>query len=243
MSKKKLKSEIALKRGKRYAQAVLGLDKSEVRPLAEGIEQLKSRSNVKFDEVLEVAVNLGIDTKDSSQNVRGSVQMPNGLGKKVLVAVFVKDELKQQALDFGADIVGNDDLVEQIQKGEIKFDRCITTPDMMVKVSKVAKILGPRGLMPNPKLGTVTTNIEKAIKDAKAGTVDFRAEKSGIVHAGVGKLSFGEHELLSNVVSLYEAIQKARPSGVKGAYVKKISISSTMGPSFVVDLAEFKKDK
>ncbi|MGN7437830.1 MAG: 50S ribosomal protein L1 [Alcanivorax sp.] len=190
----------------------------------------------KFDETIEIAMNLNIDTKHADQQVRGMVTLPNGTGSTVRVAVFAKDDKAEEAKAAGADLVGAEDLVEQIQGGTIDFDRCIATPDMMALVGRVAKVLGPKGMMPNPKLGTVTPNVEKAVKDAKGGALEFRAEKAGIVHARVGKASFDGKKLEENVVAFVDAIQKARPAGAKGTYIGKVSISSTMGPGLKLDL-------
>lgn len=189
-----------------------------------------------FDETIEIAMNLNIDTKHADQQVRGMVTLPNGTGSTVRVAVFAKDDKAEEAKAAGADLVGAEDLVEQIQGGTIDFDRCIATPDMMALVGRVAKVLGPKGMMPNPKLGTVTPNVEKAVKDAKGGALEFRAEKAGIVHARVGKASFDGKKLEENVVAFVDAIQKARPAGAKGTYIGKVSISSTMGPGLKLDL-------
>lgn len=193
----------------------------------------KSRN---FDETIEIAMNLAVDTKHADQQVRGMVSLPNGTGATVRVAVFAKDAKAEEAKAAGADIVGAEDLVEQIQKGTIDFDRCIATPDMMGLVGRVAKVLGPKGMMPNPKLGSVTPNVEQAVKDAKGGALEFRAEKAGIVHARVGKASFDEKQLVENVAAFVEAIKRAKPSGAKGSYIEKVSLSSTMGPGLKVSL-------
>ncbi len=192
--------------------------------------------NRKFDETIEVAMNLGIDTKHADQQVRGMVSLPNGTGASVRVAVFAKDAKAEEAKKAGADIVGAEDLIDKIQNGQIDFDRCIATPDMMGLVGRVAKVLGPKGMMPNPKLGTVTPNIEQAVKDAKGGAIEFRAEKAGIIHARVGKVSFDEKKLAENIAAFIEAIKKAKPAGAKGTYIQKISLSSTMGPGLKIDL-------
>ena len=199
---------------------------------------LKAVGTTKFNQGVDVSINLGIDPTQSDQLVRGMVGMPNGLGKTVRVAVFAKGDKADIAKKAGAEIVGGDDLADMIQKGEINFDVCIATPDMMGTVGKIGKILGPRGLMPNPKLGTVTPDVEKAVKAAKAGQVEFKVEKAGIVHAGVGKVGFSEKEIAENVRSFIDAVNKAKPAGVKGNYIKKISISSTMGPGIKLDLAD-----
>ena len=223
--------------GKRLKAASAKISKEKLYTLKEAVALLKE-GNTKFNQTVDVAINLGIDPTQSDQLVRGMVAMPNGLGKTVRVAVFAKPDKAEVAKKAGADLVGADELVDAILKGEINFDVCIATPDMMGTVGKVAKILGPRGLMPNPKLGTVTPDVEKAVKAAKAGQVEFKVEKAGIVHAGVGKVGFGEKEITENVKTFIDAVNKAKPSGVKGTYIKKISISSTMGPGIKLDLAD-----
>ncbi len=230
------KTETNIVGSKRYKALVSGRDILKALPLDNAVEVIKSEANAKFDETVDIAVSLGVDVRHSDQNVRGATKMPNGLGKEVRVAVFAAEAKAAEAKKAGADIVGADDLVEAIQKGEINFDRCIATPDMMPLLGKVAKVLGPKGLMPNPKLGTVTDNVAEAVKEAKAGTVEFRAEKGGIVHAGIGKASFEKKALLENINSFIEALRQAKPSGVKGIYIKKVSLSSTMGSSVLVDL-------
>lgn len=224
--------------GKRYKAAAEAIDSAKVYSIADAVAAVKSGATAKFDETVDLAINLGVDPKHSDQMVRGSVAMPNGLGKAVRVAVFAKGPKADEAKEAGADIVGADDLVEMIQKGEMDFDRCIATPDSMALVGRVGKILGPRGLMPNPKLGTVTMDVAKAVAEAKSGQVEFRVEKAGIVHAGVGKASFDADKLQGNVMALLEAINKAKPSSIKAAYFQKISISSSMGPGVTVDLAD-----
>ena len=224
--------------GKRFKAAAAKIEKGKPYALKEAVTLLKSAGGTKFDQTVDVAINLGIDPTQSDQMVRGMVPMPNGLGKTVRVAVFAKGDKVEAAKKAGADIVGGDDLAEMIQKGEMNFDVCIATPDMMGVVGKIGKILGPRGLMPNPKLGTVTPDVEKAVKAAKSGQVEFKVEKAGIIHAGVGKVSFDEKAITENVVSFIAAVSKAKPAGVKGNYIKKISISSTMGPGITLDLAE-----
>ncbi len=223
--------------GKRFKTAASKVQKGKPYALKEAVSLLKN-GTTKFDQTVDVAINLGVDPTQSDQMVRGVVPMPHGLGKQVRVAVFAKGDKAEAAKKAGADLVGAEELVEAIQKGEMGFDVCIATPDMMGTVGKVAKILGPRGLMPNPKLGTVTPDVEKAVKAAKAGQVEFKLEKAGIIHAGVGKVSFSEQAIAENVVSLIAAVSKAKPSGVKGNYIKKISISSTMGPGITLDLTE-----
>jgi large subunit ribosomal protein L1 len=222
---------------KRLRAAYESVDRNTVYPLAEAVRLVKSNAKAKFDETIEVALNLGIDPRHSDQVVRGMISLPHGTGKKVRVAVFAQGAKADEARAAGADIVGADDLAGKVQQGEIDFDRCIATPDMMSMVGKLGKVLGPRGLMPNPKLGTVTPNVAEAVKAAKGGQVEFRAEKAGIVHAGIGKASFSEEALVANLRALIDAVNKAKPSGVKGAYVKKVSLSSTMGPGVKVDLA------
>ena len=200
------------------------------------VKFIKGNAKVKFDETIEIAMNLGIDPRHSDQQVRGVVQLPHGTGKSMRVAVFAKDAKAEDAKNAGADIVGAEDLAEKIQAGEIEFDRCIATPDMMAVVGRLGKVLGPKGLMPNPKLGTVTQDVATAVQAAKGGEVQFRCEKAGIVHAGVGKASFDEQALAENVRAFISAINKAKPSGVKGTYIVKASISSTMGPGIKLDM-------
>src|SRR3546814_4680302 len=224
-------------KGKRLAGAYTGIDRDGVYPMAEAIKLVKAKASAKFDETVEIAMNLGVDPRHSDQMVRGVVSLPHGTGKTVRVAVFAKDAKAEEAQAAGADIVGADDLMEQIQNGQINFDRVIATPDMMGVVGRLGKILGPRGLMPNPKLGTVTANVAEAVRAAKAGQVEFRAEKAGLVHAGIGKASFSEDALLANVSAFVEAIQRAKPAGAKGTYIKRVSVSSTMGPGVKVDTA------
>ena len=226
------------KEGKRIKAAREAVDTSKVYSLADAVKAVKANAKTKFDETIDVAINLGVDPKHADQIVRGSIAMPNGLGKSVRVAVFARDAKAEEAKKAGADIVGAEDLAEMIQKGDMDFERCIASPDMMAVVGRVGKLLGPRGLMPNPKLGTVTPNVADAVKAAKSGQVEFRAEKAGVVHAGIGKASFGEKELVENVKTLFNAIQKARPTGVKGTYVQKVSISSSMGVGVQIDVAE-----
>jgi large subunit ribosomal protein L1 len=224
--------------GKRLRKAYEGVDREKLHPLADAIKLVKGRASAKFDETVEIAINLGVDPKQSDQTVRGVIAMPHGLGKQVRVAVFAKGDKAEEAKKAGADIVGAEDLVESITKGEMNFDRCIATPDMMALVGRVAKLLGPRGLMPNPKLGTVTPNVAAAIKTAKSGEVEFRAEKAGIVHAGIGKASFTEQAIEENIRALVTAIGKAKPSGVKGGYIRRVHLSSTMGAAISVDVAD-----
>ncbi len=212
-----------------------GIDRSKLYPVDEAIKLVKERANAKFDETIEIAMNLGVDPRHADQMVRGVCNLPNGTGRSVRVAVFAKGAKAEEAKAAGADIVGAEDLAEQVQKGEINFDRCIATPDMMPVVGRLGKVLGPRGLMPNPKVGTVTNDVAQAVKDAKGGAVEFRVEKAGIVHAGVGKASFEEKALLENIKAFADCVMKAKPSGAKGAYLKRVALSSTMGPGVKVD--------
>ena len=212
-------------------------DRDAVHSVEDAVKLVKTNATAKFDESIEIAVNLGVDPRHADQQVRGVVNLPSGTGRDVRVAVFAKDAKAEEATAAGADIVGAEELVERIQGGFMEFDRVIATPDMMALVGRLGKVLGPRGLMPNPRVGTVTPNVGQAVKDAKGGAIEFRVEKAGIVHAGVGKASFSEDQILANVKALVEALQKAKPSGAKGTYVKKISLSSTMGPGFKIDPA------
>ena len=223
---------------KRLRTAREGLGRDATYALADAIREIKGRSAAKFDETVEIAMNLGIDPRHADQMVRGVVQLPNGTGKSVRVAVFARGDKAEEAKSAGADIVGAEDLAKEIQEGRIDFDRAIATPDMMAVVGRLGKILGPRGLMPNPKLGTVTPDVTGAVGAAKAGTVEFRAEKAGIVHAGVGKISFDESALAENVKAFVSAIIRAKPSGAKGTYVRRVALSSTMGPSVRLDVAK-----
>ena len=225
---------------KRMKKMYEGFDKEKLYTISEALKVLKEKSTVKFDETVDIAMNLGIDTKQSDQNIRGMVSLPNGTGKKCVVAVFAKGPKATEAKEAGADMVGDDDLIANILKGQINFDRCIATPDMMASLGKVAKVLGPKGLMPNPKLGTVTMNVKEAVEKAKAGQVEYRAEKSGIVHAGIGKLSFGEAKLEENVRAFIDVIAKAKPASSKGTYIKKITLSSTQGVGLRIDLGDLK---
>ena len=224
-------------KGKRLRSALEGIDRDHGYDLGDAVRMIKQNANAKFDETIELAMNLSVDPRHADQMVRGMVTLPNGTGKSVRVAVFAKGDKAQEATDAGADLVGAEDLAEKVQKGEIEFDRCIATPDMMAVVGKLGKILGPRGLMPNPKLGTVTPNVAEAIKGAKGGQVEYRVEKAGIIHAGIGKASFSEDALVENVRALVGAVSKAKPSGAKGTYIKKVSLSSTMGPGIKLDVA------
>jgi large subunit ribosomal protein L1 len=222
---------------KRVAKTREGIDPNKAYALSEALKLLKDRSTVKFDETVEVAMNLGVDPRHADQMVRGVVNLPNGTGRTVRVAVFAKNEKADEARAAGADVVGAEDLVEIVQKGQIDFDRCIATPDMMPLVGRLGKVLGPRGMMPNPKVGTVTTDIAGAVKASKGGAVEFRVEKAGIVHGGVGKVSFDVKALEENIRAFTDAVNKAKPSGAKGVYLKKVSVTSTMGPGLKVDLA------
>ncbi|ACT59776.1 50S ribosomal protein L1 [Hirschia baltica] len=224
--------------GKRIAAARSAVEVGKAYTLAAAAELVKSNATAKFDETVEIAVNLGVDPKYADQMVRGVVSLPHGTGRTVRVAVFARDAKADEAREAGADIVGAEDLMEEIQEGKMDFDRVIATPDMMAIVGRLGKVLGPRGLMPNPKVGTVTPNVAKAVADAKGGAVEFRAEKTGIVHVGVGKASFSQDAIEENARTLILALQKARPSGAKGTYVKKITLSSTMGPGVEIDTQE-----
>ena len=216
-------------------QAFTG-DRNQALPVQEAIKLVKANAKAKFDETIEIAMNLGIDPRHADQAVRGVVQMPNGTGKAVRIAVFAKGDKADEARAAGADIVGAEDLAEAVQGGQIDFDRCIATPDMMMLVGRLGKVLGPRGLMPNPKLGTVTPNVGEAVKAAKGGAVEFRAEKAGIIHAGIGKASFTEQALVENVQAFVNSISRAKPTGAKGTFIQKVSLSSTMGPGVKIDL-------
>jgi large subunit ribosomal protein L1 len=221
---------------KRFKKAGEGVDPAKTYSIEEAVKLVKERATAKFDETIELAINLGVDPRHADQMVRGVVSLPNGTGRALRVAVFAKGAKAEEAKKAGADIVGAEDLAEAIQKGEINFDRCIATPDMMGIVGRLGKVLGPRGLMPNPKVGTVTMDVTSAIKDAKGGAVEYRVEKAGIVQAGVGKASFEEKALAENVKAFVDSVVKAKPTGAKGTYLKKISISSTMGPGVKIAL-------
>ncbi|VAX05288.1 LSU ribosomal protein L1p (L10Ae) [hydrothermal vent metagenome] len=222
---------------KRYKEVREGLDQNIEYSLEEALKQVKVRAKAKFDETVEVTMNLGVDPRHADQMVRGVVSLPHGTGKTVRVAVFARGDKAEEAKKAGAELVGAEDLMEAIMKGEMNFDRCIATPDMMAVVGRLGKILGPRGLMPNPKLGTVTPNVVAAIEAVKGGQVEYRVEKAGIIHAGVGKVSFDEAAILENARTLINAVFKARPSTTKGAYVKSITVSSTMGPSLRIAIS------
>ena len=224
-------------KGKRLKAALGKVDRERAYALDEAVKTVKALASAKFDETVELALNLGVDPRHADQMVRGTVNLPHGTGKTVRVAVFAKGDKADEARAAGADIVGAEDLAEQITAGQMDFDRVIATPDMMGVVGKLGRVLGPRGLMPNPKLGTVTPNVAQAVKDAKAGQVQFRVEKAGIVHAGVGKVSFPEAKLAENIKAFVEAVNKAKPSGAKGTYLKRAALSSTMGPGVKLEIA------
>lgn len=223
---------------KKHSAAMVGIDRNKVYPLKAAVDVVKDTAYAKFDETVDVAVKLGVDPRHADQMVRGAVVLPNGLGKTVRVLVFAKGEKEKEALDAGADYVGSEDLVTRIQGGWFDFDTAIATPDMMGVVGKIGKLLGPRGLMPNPKVGTVTFEIARAVNESKAGKVEFRVEKAGIVHAPIGKVSFEAEKLQGNLLALVEALVKAKPSAAKGTYIKKISLSSTMGPGINLDISD-----
>jgi len=221
---------------KRFKKSAEGVDATKAYAIEEAVKLVKSRATAKFDETIELSINLGVDPKHADQMVRGVVSLPNGTGRSLRVAVFAKGAKADEAKKAGADIVGAEELAEKVGKGEIDFDRCIATPDMMGVVGRLGKVLGPRGLMPNPKVGTVTMDVVQAIKDAKGGAVEYRVEKAGIVQAGVGKASFTEDAIVQNVRAFVDNVMKAKPAGSKGTYMKKISISSTMGPGVKIAL-------
>ena len=221
--------------GKRIRSIRETIDRTRLYPVDEAVKLVKNGAKAKFDETVEMAMNLGVDPRHADQMVRGDVSLPNGTGRSLRVAVFAKGEKADEAREAGADVVGAEDLVEAVQEGKIDFDRCIATPDMMPLVGRLGKVLGPRGLMPNPKVGTVTPDVAKAVNDAKGGAVEFRVEKAGIVHAGVGKASFSEEALAENIRAFADAVQKARPSGAKGTFVRRVSLASTQGPGVKID--------
>jgi len=225
------------KTGKRLKKAYEGIDPAVARPLEDALKLIKQRAAAKFDETVEVSMNLNLDPRKPDQNLRGAVMLPHGTGKAMRVAVFARGDRAKEAEAAGADLIGAEDLAERVQAGQIDFDRAIATPDLMSLVGRLGKILGPRGLMPNPRLGTVTQNVAEAVRAAKGGQVEFRAEKAGIVHAGVGKASFTEAALADNVRAFVGAIVRGKPSGVRGTYIKKVSVSSTMGPGVKVELS------
>ena len=221
--------------GKRMKAASASYDKETFYSVSDAVKIVKDNATVKFDETIELALNLGVDPRHADQMVRGVCNLPNGTGRSVRVAVFAKDAKADEARAAGADVVGADDLAAQIQAGDMPFDKVIATPDMMPLVGRLGKVLGPKGMMPNPKVGTVTMDVKKAVEDSKGGAVEFRVEKAGIVHAGVGKASFSQDKLAENVSAFLTAIQRARPSGAKGTFIKKITLSSTMGPGVKID--------
>jgi large subunit ribosomal protein L1 len=222
---------------KRFKKAIEGVDADKAYSVEEAVKLIKSRATAKFDETIELSINLGVDPKHADQMVRGVVSLPSGTGRSLRVAVFAKGPKADEAKKAGADIVGAEDLAAEVQAGKIDFERCIATPDMMGVVGRLGKVLGPRGLMPNPKVGTVTMDVTQAVKDAKGGAVEYRVEKAGIVQGGVGKASFAEDAIVANVKAFVDSVLKARPSGAKGHYMKKISLSSTMGPGVKIALA------
>ena len=221
--------------GKRIRAAREGIDPTKLYGLAEAIAMVKAKANAKFDETVEVSMNLGVDPRHADQMVRGVCNLPNGSGRTVRVAVFARGAKADDARAAGADIVGAEDLLEIVQGGKIDFDRCIATPDMMPLVGRLGKVLGPRGLMPNPKVGTVTMDVKSAVAGAKGGSVEFRVEKAGIVHAGIGKVSFDEQKLVENIKAFADAVAKAKPAGSKGTYIQRIAVTSTMGPGVKVE--------
>ena len=224
------------KLGKRTTAAREAFAGKQEVTIEEAVALVKANANAKFDETIDIAVNLGVDPRHADQMVRGVVALPNGTGKTMRVAVFARDDKAEEAKKAGADIVGAEDLMETVQGGTIEFDRCIATPDMMPIVGRLGKVLGPRNLMPNPKVGTVTADVTEAVKAAKGGEVQFKVEKAGVVHAGVGKASFDEAKLVENVKAFVQAVQKAKPEGAKGSYMKKIALSSTMGPGVTINV-------
>jgi large subunit ribosomal protein L1 len=223
------------KNGKRVTDARKSVDASKLYGLGEAVKFLKDQSKTKFDETVEIAINLGVDPRHADQQVRGMVALPNGTGKSARVAVFARGAKADEALAAGADIVGAEDLAETVQAGTIDFDVAIATPDMMPVVGRLGRVLGPRGMMPNPKLGTVTQDVAAAVEGAKGGQVQYRVEKAGIIHAGVGKMSFSEDQIVGNIRALFDAVVRAKPSGAKGTYIKKVSLTSTMGPGLRID--------
>jgi large subunit ribosomal protein L1 len=225
--------------GKKYAKSKENFGELANVSLDEAVELIKNNASAKFDETIDIAINLGVDPKHADQMVRGVCSLPHGNGKSVRVAVFAKGEKADEAKKAGADLVGAEDLMEIVQSGKIEFDRCIATPDMMPIVGRLGKVLGPRNLMPNPKVGTVTIELEKAISLAKSGEVQFKVEKSGVVQVGLGKVSFDKQKITENISAFVESVNKAKPSGAKGSYLKRISISSTMGPSITIDSGQF----
>tara|TARA_R110000796_G_scaffold30738_1_gene81886 strand:- start:126 stop:824 length:699 start_codon:yes stop_codon:yes gene_type:complete len=230
---------MARKFGKRLRAVAEGINRDEALDLDAAVKMVKANATAKFDETIELAINLGVDPRHADQMVRGMVALPHGTGKSVRVAVFAKDAKAEEARKAGADVVGAEDLMEAVQNGQMDFERVIATPDMMAIVGRLGKVLGPRGLMPNPKLGTVTPDVAGAVKAAKAGQIEFRVEKAGIIHAGVGKASFSEDQIRENIAAFVNAINRAKPSGAKGTYMQRVSLSSTMGPGVKINVASF----
>ena len=226
-------------KSKRYRDALAKIDLNKIYSLDEGSDLIRNNSNLKFDETIDIAINLNIDPTYSDQSVRGVTNLPNGIGKDLTVAVFAKGDKAQEAQDAGADIVGADELVDKVNSGDINFERCIATPDMMPLVGRLGKVLGPKGLMPNPKIGTVTNDIANAVKSAKAGSVEYRNDKAGIIHAGIGKSSFSKENLHSNIIEFVKAVKKDKPKAAKGVFIKKVSLSSTMGVGVSIDTGVF----
>jgi len=230
------------KEGKRIRSARENIDRNKQYELSEAVKLIKTAATAKFDETVDVAMNLGVDPKHADQMVRGVCNLPNGSGRVVRVAVFARGPKAEEAKNAGADVIGAEELVEEVQKGTLNFDRCIATPDMMGLVGRLGKVLGPRGLMPNPRVGTVTMDVTEAVKNAKGGAVEFRVEKAGIIHAGIGKISFSENQLTKNIKAFVEAVNRAKPSGAKGTYIKRVSIKSTMGPGVKIDSSSIAPD-
>ena len=226
-------------KSKRYRDALAKIDLNKIYSLDEGLDLIRINSNLKFDETIDIAINLNIDPTYSDQSVRGVTNLPNGIGKDLIVAVFAKGDKAQEAQDAGADIVGAEELVDKVNSGDINFERCIATPDMMPLVGRLGKVLGPKGLMPNPKIGTVTNDIANAVKSAKAGSVEYRNDKAGIIHAGIGKSSFSKENLHSNIIEFVKAVKKDKPKAAKGVFIKKVSLSSTMGVGVSIDTGVF----
>tara|TARA_B100000212_G_scaffold35952_1_gene23307 strand:+ start:8509 stop:9201 length:693 start_codon:yes stop_codon:yes gene_type:complete len=226
-------------KSKRYRDALAKIDLNKIYSLDEGLDLILINSNLKFDETIDIAINLNIDPTYSDQSVRGVTNLPNGIGKDLTVAVFAKGDKAQEAQDAGADIVGAEELVDKVNSGDINFERCIATPDMMPLVGRLGKVLGPKGLMPNPKIGTVTNDIANAVKSAKAGSVEYRNDKAGIIHAGIGKSSFSKENLQSNIIEFVKAVKKDKPKAAKGVFIKKVSLSSTMGVGVSIDTGVF----
>ena len=226
-------------KSKRYRDALAKIDLNKIYSLDEGLDLIMINSNLKFDETIDIAINLNIDPTYSDQSVRGVTNLPNGIGKDLTVAVFAKGDKAQEAQDAGADIVGAEELVDKVNSGDINFERCIATPDMMPLVGRLGKVLGPKGLMPNPKIGTVTNDIANAVKSAKAGSVEYRNDKAGIIHAGIGKSSFSKEDLHSNIIEFVKAVKKDKPKAAKGVFIKKVSLSSTMGVGVCIDTGVF----